>query len=65
MNDQNELKDVVSVIRTINQLRSRIIGLSSGTEENLSLYTEYYEYVEQLCYAFPIDQGLVKTYCNG
>ena len=58
------MANIVSIIQTINQLRSRVVRLSVGIDENLNLYTEYYEYVEQLCYAFPIDRGLVILCCS-
>lgn len=49
------------MIRSISQLRDTIVDLVTYTDESIRLYTEYYEYIEQLCYSFPIDFGIVAA----
>lgn len=49
------------VIQSISRLRDTIVDIVAYTDESIRLYTEYYEYIEQLCYSFPIDFGIVTV----
>lgn len=50
---QESLQSITATLDDISQLRATVLSVKSCTESNAKLYLEYYEYVEQLCYAFP------------
>ncbi|OAO15912.1 hypothetical protein AV274_2366 [Blastocystis sp. ATCC 50177/Nand II] len=47
------LQSITATLDDISRLRAAVLSVKSCTESNTKLYLEYYEYVEQLCYAFP------------
>lgn len=50
---RNRFNPSRATLDDISQLRAAVLSVKSCTESNIKLYLEYYEYVEQLCYAFP------------
>lgn len=53
------MAEMVNVIQDIGELRRTISNISSFSEQALQLYTSYYEYLEQLYYAFPSGESIV------
>ena len=47
-------------LNAITRLRATIVTIKTCSDNAISLYTEYYEYVEQMCYAFPTHAGIVS-----